>query len=85
MGRHSGFIACYAALAQNDANFVLIPEIRFALEGQQGLFPLLHDRLRKRGHAVIIVAEGAGQELMQQGPSQYDASGNLKLATLAYF
>ena len=27
MGRHSGFIACYAALSNNDADFVLIPEV----------------------------------------------------------
>ncbi|MGC4002046.1 MAG: ATP-dependent 6-phosphofructokinase [Pirellulales bacterium] len=68
MGRHSGFIACYAALAKNDANFVLIPEIPFQLHGALGLLPQIKDRIEKRGHAVIVVAEGAGQELIQQAP-----------------
>ncbi len=85
MGRHSGFIACYASLAKNDANFVLIPEVAFQLEGKQGLYKLLEDRILKRGHAVIVVAEGAGQELFHQGPTQTDASGNLKLADIGVF
>ncbi len=85
MGRHSGFIACYASLAKNDANFVLIPEIPFTLEGNQGLYKLLEERILKRGHAVIVVAEGAGQELLHQGPTQHDASGNLKLACIGVF
>ncbi|MDZ4821716.1 MAG: ATP-dependent 6-phosphofructokinase [Planctomycetota bacterium] len=85
MGRHSGFIACYAALAKNDTNFVLIPEVPFKLDGEHGLFNQLHDRLIKRGHAVIVVAEGAGQDLIQQGDPQYDASGNLKLGDIGVF
>ena len=36
MGRHSGFIACYAALANHVADFVLIPEVPFGLTGQNG-------------------------------------------------
>jgi 6-phosphofructokinase 1 len=64
MGRHSGFIACYASLAMSDANFVLIPEVPFQLEGDNGLLAVLRRRLEARGHAVIVVAEGAGQELM---------------------
>jgi 6-phosphofructokinase 1 len=85
MGRHSGFIACYASLAKNDANFVLIPEVPFKLEGSQGLFKIVEDRILKRGHAVIVVAEGAGQELFHQGPTQTDASGNPKLADIGIF
>lgn len=78
MGRHSGFIACYASLAVNDANFVLIPEVPFCLEGQQGLLSMLKDRLDKKDEAVIVVAEGAGQNLMESS-GQTDASGNARL------
>jgi 6-phosphofructokinase 1 len=85
MGRHSGFIACYAALATGDANFVLIPEVPFELDGDGGLFAVLRDRLIKRDHAVIVVAEGAGQSLMQKGAQEYDASGNLKLSDIGVF
>ncbi len=85
MGRHSGFITCYAALAENDANFVLIPEVPFKLDGEHGLLALLHERLIRRNHAVIVVAEGAGQELLQAGEPQYDKSGNLKLADVGLF
>jgi 6-phosphofructokinase 1 len=85
MGRHSGFITCYAALAKNDANFVLIPEVPFKLDGETGLLALLRERLIKRNHAVIVVAEGAGQELMQTGEPQYDKSGNIKLGDIGVF
>lgn len=78
MGRHSGFIACYASLAVNDANFVLIPEVPFTLEGKSGLLSRLKDRIDQKGEAVIVVAEGAGQNLMQSS-GLTDASGNKKL------
>jgi 6-phosphofructokinase 1 len=79
MGRHSGFIACYASLAQNDANFVLIPEVPFDLEGENGLLAHVRRRLDRSGHAVIVVAEGAGQHLFDCGSGEADASGNAKL------
>ena len=79
MGRHSGFIACYASLAEPDANYVLIPEVPFRLDGPDGLLPHLLDRVRRRGHAVIVAAEGAGQELIPDTGDERDASGNLKL------
>jgi 6-phosphofructokinase 1 len=80
MGRHSGFIACYAALAKTDADFVLIPEIPFALNGEDGLLRLLQRRVESRGHAVVIVAEGAGQDLFEAPRDQVrDASGNRRL------
>lgn len=82
MGRHSGFIACYASLAMSDANFVLIPEVPFRLEGEQGLLNVLKRRLEQRGHAVLVVAEGAGQDLMNADPSLTDASGNKRLADI---
>jgi 6-phosphofructokinase 1 len=84
MGRHSGFIAAYASLAMSDVNFVLIPEVPFKLEGECGLLAVLRRRLERRGHAVIAVAEGAGQDLMDQemkevGGEATDASGNKRL------
>ena len=81
MGRQSGHIAASAALAQGDANFVLIPEVPFDLDGEQGFLKTLEKRLLNRKHAVIIVAEGAGQDLFAQGSKHAarDASGNLRL------
>jgi 6-phosphofructokinase 1 len=79
MGRHSGFIACYASLAISDVNFVLIPEVPFKLEGEGGLLGVLRRRLESRGHAVVVVAEGAGQDLMDPAIGATDASGNQKL------
>ena len=64
MGRHSGFIACYAALATQVADFVLIPEVPFALTGQNGFLSTVHQRVKERGSAVVVVAEGAGQDIM---------------------
>jgi 6-phosphofructokinase 1 len=85
MGRDSGFIACYASLAGSDANYVLIPEIPFSLDGPRGLLESLRHRLAKRRHAVIVVAEGAGQDLMRCDPSLTDASGNRRLGDIGQF
>ncbi|WP_245606995.1 ATP-dependent 6-phosphofructokinase [Pseudonocardia spinosispora] len=81
MGRHSGFIAAYAALANHDADVVLIPEVPFGLDGPDGLLEYVHRRVRERGHAVVVIAEGAGQELLTSPTigSGTDASGNTKL------
>ncbi len=77
MGRESGFIAAESTLAQKDVNFVLIPEDPFDLEGPRGFLAALEKRLRRRGHAVIVVAEGAGQELCcDPDKCGWDASGN---------
>jgi 6-phosphofructokinase 1 len=77
MGRDSGFIAAYGTLASLEVNFCLIPEVRFDLQGPKGLLNRLEERLRNRGHAVIIVAEGAGQELFASSSSATDESGNV--------
>jgi 6-phosphofructokinase 1 len=84
MGRHSGFIACAATLASGDVNFTLIPEVPFRLEGGSGLLACLGQRLAERGHAVIVVAEGAGQEHLAGGEAR-DASGNVKLQDVGPF
>ncbi|MDR1931990.1 MAG: ATP-dependent 6-phosphofructokinase [Spirochaetales bacterium] len=84
MGRESGFIAASTALAVHDANFVLIPEVPFDLTGPNGFYTHLRKRLQKRNHAVIIVAEGAGQEHLVQR-NDTDASGNRKLSDIGQF
>ena len=78
MGRHSGYLAANAALAMNDVNFVLIPEVPFDMEGPKGLLEALRGRLERRAHAVILVAEGAGQEFFEVHEG-FDSSGNIRL------
>ena len=85
MGRHSGFIASTAALAQQDANFVLIPEVDFDLEGPKGFLSALEHRVTTRGHAVIVVAEGAGQKFFEAIDERRDASGNIRLHDIGLF
>ncbi len=82
MGRHSGFIACYATLAKDDAHCVLIPEVPFALHGRTGLLDYLRCRVKQSGHVVVVVAEGAGQEHLVGQESGRDASGNLRLGDI---
>jgi 6-phosphofructokinase 1 len=77
MGRHSGFIACSAALATSEADFVLIPEVSFTLEGENGFLEALHRRILQKGNALIVVAEGAGQELFDDSIKDTDPSGNI--------
>lgn len=84
MGRDSGFIAAGASLASQEVNFVLVPEVPFKLEGEHGLLSVLHRRLLERRHAVIVVAEGAGQELMPP-TEERDASGNMKHRDIGLF
>ena len=81
MGRESGFIAASTVLVDNQVNFCLIPEARFTLEG---LLTALERRLAERNHAVIVVAEGAGQELLP-ATNECDASGNVKLGDIGVF
>ncbi|ESQ54317.1 hypothetical protein EUTSA_v10024824mg [Eutrema salsugineum] len=80
MGRYSGFIAMYATLASRDVDCCLIPESPFFLEGQGGLFEFIDKRLKENGHMVIVIAEGAGQDLLAESEEQSttlkDASGN---------
>ena len=84
MGRDSGFIAVHTSLAVHEANFILIPEVGFDLDGPKGLLSALERRLERRGHAVIIVAEGAGQELLA-ATGNSDASGNKKLGDIGLY
>jgi len=85
MGRHSGYIASTAVLAQQDVNFVLIPEIDFDIEGPDGFLAELEKRLKDRKHSVIVVAEGAGQKYFEGKDDEWDASGNLKLKDIGVY
>ncbi|KAH7415745.1 hypothetical protein KP509_14G059100 [Ceratopteris richardii] len=78
MGRYSGYIAMYATLASRDVDLCLIPEVPFYLEGEGGINEFVLKRLKENGHMVIVVAEGAGQELLgiEKNTSTRDASGN---------
>jgi len=81
MGRDSGFIAAYASLVNSQANFCLVPEAPFSLDG---FLHNLEERLQRRGHAVVVVAEGVGQDLLAT-TADLDASGNTKLGDIGIY
>jgi 6-phosphofructokinase 1 len=85
MGREAGFLAAETALASQDANFVLVPEVPFELDGPRGFLAALVKRLSVAGHALIVVAEGAGQEHVGHGRVQTDQSGNRVLGDVGKF
>jgi 6-phosphofructokinase 1 len=82
MGRHAGFVTAAAVVASQEVNFALIPEVPFKLEG---FLAALKERLHTKSHAVIAVAEGAGQDLLKTAKSECDASGNIKLKDIGLF
>jgi 6-phosphofructokinase 1 len=82
MGRHAGFIAAGATVASQDVNFTLVPEVPFKLES---FLAALKARIIKRSHALIVVAEGAGQDLLANSGAERDASGNVKLMDIGPF
>jgi 6-phosphofructokinase 1 len=84
MGRHAGFIAAAATVSSQDVNFCLVPEVPFKLQGPGGLLPALERRLLVKDHAVVVVAEGAGQDLLSVS-GERDASGNVKLGDIGRF
>lgn len=81
MGRHAGYIAAHATLASTSADVCLIPEVPFILHGEGGLLAHLHRLLKDQGSAVVVVAEGAGADLVAAS-SEKDASGNTKLGDI---
>lgn len=85
MGRDSGFIAANATLSIQEVNFVLVPEMKFDLYGPYGLLKQLRKRLEKRHHAVVVVAEGAGQYFFDENNKEIDASGNVKNKDIGIF
>lgn len=85
MGRHAGFITAAAAIASQEVNFVLVPEVPFKLNGDKGFLECLKRRILNRGHAVVVVAEGAGQDLIASESEGRDASGNVKLKDIGLY
>ncbi|MDR1839822.1 MAG: ATP-dependent 6-phosphofructokinase [Treponema sp.] len=85
MGRDSGFIAAHTALASHEVNFVLVPEVPFNLEGDNGFLRHLEKRLERRHHAVIVIAEGAMQDVLLGNEKKFDAGGNVKMADVGTY
>jgi len=85
MGRDAGFVAAGAAVASQEANFVLVPEVSFPLDGKDGFLTALEHRIRNRGHAVVVASEGAGQHLIDRADLVRDQSGNVKHADVGAF
>ena len=84
MGRSAGFIAVHATLASGDVDLCLVPEIDIELEGERGVLPFLMRRVAEQGHAVVVVAEGAGEDILGES-AETDASGNKKLPAIGEF
>lgn len=78
MGRSAGFIAAHATLSSGDVDLCLIPEVKIVLDGPDGILEFLKKRVAEQGHAVVVVAEGAGEELLGSS-TEVDAGGNKKL------
>jgi len=85
MGRDAGFIAAGATIASQEVNFTLVPEVPLRLEGLKGFLAVLRQRLQARHHAVVLVAEGAGQDLLVGAGTLRDASGNKLHADIGPF
>ena len=84
MGRSAGFIAAHSVMASGDVDLCLVPEVPIVLDGPKGCLPHLKDRVEQQGYAVVVVAEGAGEELLGES-TEKDASGNKKLPKIGEF
>ena len=84
MGRSAGYIAAHATMSSSDVDLCLVPEVPIVLDGEMGCLPHLMRRVKEQGHAVIVVAEGAGEELLGQS-EEVDAGGNRKLPKIGEF
>ena len=88
MGRSAGFLAAYAAVGSGDVDAVLVPEVPIVLDGPNGILPFLRKRVQEQNYAVVVVAEGAGEELLSDLTTiepQYDAGGNKKLPEIGIY
>ncbi|WP_397601861.1 ATP-dependent 6-phosphofructokinase [Silvanigrella sp.] len=85
MGRNCGALTATAAVAMNDIDFVLVPEVPICLDGQNGLLNAIVRKVIDKGYITIAVAEGAGQELFPPSEIEKDASGNVKLKDIGKF
>jgi 6-phosphofructokinase 1 len=85
MGRNAGFIAAGATIACQDVNFTLVPEVPIKLDGPRGFLNVLKERIQQRAHALVVVAEGAGQDLIGDKSIEHDQSGNVKIKDIGIF
>jgi 6-phosphofructokinase 1 len=81
MGRDSGFIASFATLADTQVGLCLIPEVAFGIDG---VVRAARQRIERDGYVVIIVAEGAGQNLLGE-EAEWDDSGNRRHGDIGTF
>jgi 6-phosphofructokinase 1 len=84
MGRSAGYIAAHATMASGDIDLCLVPEVPIVLKGEQGCLPHIMRRVKEQGYAVIVVAEGAGEDVLGTS-AETDASGNKKLPPIGTF
>lgn len=84
MGRSAGFIAAHATMSSSDVDLCLVPEVPLVLEGPNGCLPHLRRRVREQGYAVVVVAEGAGEDVLGVS-AEVDAGGNRKLPAIGEF
>jgi 6-phosphofructokinase 1 len=84
MGRSAGYIAAHATMASGDVDLCLVPEVPLVLDGETGCLPHLWRRVKQQGYAVVVVAEGAGEEVLGTS-AETDASGNKKLPAIGEF
>jgi 6-phosphofructokinase 1 len=84
MGRSAGYIAAHATMASGDVDLCLVPEVPIVLKGEQGCLPHIMRRVKEQGYAVIVVAEGAGEDVLGTS-AETDASGNKKLPPIGTF
>jgi 6-phosphofructokinase 1 len=84
MGRSAGYIALHATMSSGDVDLCLVPEVPTVLEGELGCLPHLRRRVKEQGYAVVVVAEGAGEDVLGVS-TQTDASGNKKLPLIGEF
>lgn len=84
MGRSAGFIAAHATMSSSDVDLCLVPEVPLVLDGPSGCLPHLRRRVREQGYAVVVVAEGAGEEVLGVS-AEVDAGGNRKLPPIGEF
>ena len=84
MGRSAGFIAAHAAISSGDVDLCLVPEVRVVLDGEVGCLPFLRRRVKEQGYAVVVVAEGAGEEILGES-AEVDMSGNKKLPKIGEY
>ena len=85
MGREAGYLGAFAALASGDVDLVLVPESPILLEGEHGILPFLLERVKQKHYAVVVVSEGAGQDLLDGTDLKEKGSGNKKLAPIAEY